>query len=204
MTRNTLDEKANPGGGELAPGSAKVINDKRYADIAAIVRSARASAVPGDRTARAEAEPVLFLEARLLDQRRYREWLPLLSSDYAYWIPGSADIEDPRIESAVNFDDRRRMIDRVALIETGSLHAQIPPSRACRIITNVEAWVVDEGRILARSNLVICEYRRGHTTMFTGSQLHELTVSGNSWAIRTRVVNLLDCDEPQGNVTFIL
>ncbi|MEX0807307.1 MAG: aromatic-ring-hydroxylating dioxygenase subunit beta [Dongiaceae bacterium] len=186
------------------PAPDRPIDQQRYADIVSAVRQVRECGTASDPAASSEASPVLFLEARLLDNRRYRQWLELLAPDYAYWIPHSADLDDPRAESGVNFDDRRRMIDRIALIETGSLHAQIPPSRATRIITNIEAWRDGADRLLVRSNLLIKEFRRSTITTFIGAQVHELAMSNGALVIRTRVLHLLDCDEPQGNVTFIL
>lgn len=186
------------------PAPDRPLDHQRYADIADAVRQVRECATASDPAASSDAGPTLFLEARLLDNRRYRQWLELLAPDYAYWIPHSTDLDDPRTESGVNFDDRRRMIDRIALIETGSLHAQIPPSRASRIITNIEAWRNGDDRLLVRSNLLIKEFRRSTITTFIGAQVHELAKNNGAWVIRTRVVHLLDCDEPQGNVTFIL
>ena len=35
-----------------------------------------------------EVEQFLYREARLLDERRFREWLELLTDDVRYWMPG--------------------------------------------------------------------------------------------------------------------
>src|SRR5689334_25419037 len=36
---------------------------------------------------RQQAEEILFEEAQLLDERRYDEWLALLTDDAIYWVP---------------------------------------------------------------------------------------------------------------------
>jgi benzoate/toluate 1,2-dioxygenase beta subunit len=150
------------------------------------------------------ASSVLFWEARLLDMRCYRDWLTLLTEDCIYWVPATPDLIDPRAESAVNFDDRRRVVDRIALIETGALHAQMPPSRTCRMISNIEAWTDGAGAIEVRSNLALWDYRKGQTTSYVGWQEHRLVERAARWLIGKKVINLLNCDQPQGNITFVL
>jgi 3-phenylpropionate/cinnamic acid dioxygenase small subunit len=164
----------------------------------------RARTGPADRMATEEAAAVIRREARLLDGRHYREWLALLSEDCIYWLASDLEKLDPRRQSAVNFDDRRRLVDRVAVIETGQLRAQDPPSRTVRSITNVEAWPGADGAIDARSNIVIWEHRRGTTERYVGWQEHQIVGAAGRWRLRKKVINLLNADQPQGNVTFIL
>lgn len=146
----------------------------------------------------------LYCEARLLDSKRYRDWLELLTADFVYWIPASPDAVDPRSEGAVNFDDRRRIIDRITLIETNIQWAQVPRSRTCRMISNIEAFPGSTGITHVRSNIAIWEYRRGQAQSYIGWQEHELVTAAEPWRIRRKFISLLDGDQPQGNNTFIL
>jgi 3-phenylpropionate/cinnamic acid dioxygenase small subunit len=148
-------------------------------------------------------ERFLFWEARLLDFRQYRHWFSLLAEDFIYWVPGSDESRDPRREASINFDDRRRMLDRIVLIETGLQLAQKPPSRTCRLVSNVEAWNVGDGRLAVRSNLIISEFRRGQPTNYIGWQEHELIKGDIHWLIRRKIIHLINSAEPQGNNTFI-
>lgn len=149
-------------------------------------------------------ERFLFWEARLLDLREYRHWFSLLAEDFIYWVPGAPDSLDPRKEASINFDDRRRILDRIVLIETGLQLAQKPPSRTCRFISNMEAWDVGQGRLAVRSNIIISEFRRGQTTNYIGWQDHELVKGDIHWLIRRKIIHLINSAEPQGNNTFIL
>lgn len=189
---------------EAATEGITSINEERYLSLMREAAEIRGRIEASDVGKRDRVDAFLFWEARLLDERRYRHWLRLLTEDCAYWVPGSPDVLDPRVESGVNFDDYRRLTDRITLIETGSLLAQIPPSRMCRIVSNIEVWPDNHDRLEVRSNIVIWEYRRGTTTRFIGSQEHQLVAREDHWAIRRKVIRLINCDEPQGNVTFIL
>ena len=182
----------------------RYVDHALYERLAAQMADARSRRGPSEFEGIERVRAFLHWEARLLDDRRYRDWLDLLTEDVGYWVPASIDALDPRAESAVNFDDRRHLIDRIALIETGALHAQIPPSRMSRNLSNVEAWEGEAGALHAHSNLTLWAYRRAEMATFVGKQEHELIPDGASWRIRKKVIMLLDCDAPQGNITFIL
>jgi 3-phenylpropionate/cinnamic acid dioxygenase small subunit len=189
---------------EAAKGERSPVDEAAYTRLMAESAAARASQAPGDTVLAGDAEQFLFWEARLLDDRDYKGWISLLASNFVYWVPSEPDAADARMQSAVNFDDRRRLLDRIALIETGSLHAQTPASRTCRMISNVEAWTAENGRIEIRSNLSVWEHRRGRTAHFIGRQEHCVIKGPDHWLAERKIIRLLDCDEPQGNVTFIL
>lgn len=192
--------QAVAGGTEDALYVTGALYDRLVSESAAM----RARTDPADRSATEQAAAILYHEARLLDGRHYRPWLDLLSEDCIYWLASDLAKLDPRRQSAVNFDDRRRLIDRIVVIETGQLRAQDPPSRTVRSITNIEAWPGGSGIIDVRSNIVIWEHRRGRTERYVGWQEHQLAGGAGRWRVRKKVINLLDADEPQGNVTFIL
>jgi 3-phenylpropionate/cinnamic acid dioxygenase small subunit len=180
------------------------VDDALYARLSADIEGARKDRGSADAALARDAELFLYREARLLDDRDYRAWIGLLASNFIYWVPSEADAADARAQSAVNFDDRRRILDRIALMETGALHAQIPPSRTCRIVSNVEAWSLPDGRIDIRSNLLVWEFRRGRTTRYVGRQEHRAVKHAGDWLMERKVIRLIDAEEPQGNVTFIL
>lgn len=143
-------------------------------------------------------------EARLLDSRHYDLWLEQYASQCAYWVPGKAAVGDPRTEPTIHFDDHRRLADRVALIQTGFLHAQTPPSRTCRMVTNIEQLSDSVEHVDIASCLTIHEYRRGSSHSYIGRQWHRLVQHNEQWQIRFRLLLLLDRDAAQGNITFIL
>jgi 3-phenylpropionate/cinnamic acid dioxygenase small subunit len=182
------------------------LDNKVYDDLAAFVSGARTDTGAADLSGadRERVEAFLYREARLLDMGHYRAWIELLAPDFIYWIPTSADASDARTGGSVNFDDRRRMIDRVTLIETSVQWAQVPRSRVCRALNNIEVFSGTAGAVRVRSVVTVWEYRARHTQCFVGWQAHELVPAGNGFLVRRKIIGLLDCDQPQGNTTFIL
>ena len=181
------------------------VNDARYERLWNLWKEARAPGAMVATTIDDEVQRVLFHEARLLDDRRYDEWLALFAAECLYWVPSRSEPGDPRFETGIYLDDRRRLLDRVAMIRTGHLHAQIPPSRTRRMLANIEQWAAADGGLRARANVVIWEYRKGEIRAYPGWQAYEIVRDpAGALALATKIVCLLDCDAPQGNYAFIL
>jgi len=181
------------------------VDDARYARLSAFLHEARSGSGREPAIASGDVPRVIIQEARMLDDRRYDEWLALFADACLYWVPSRFEPGDPRTETSIYLDDRRRMGDRVAAIRTGHFHAQTPPSRTRRMLSNIEQWTADDGSLRARANVVIWEHRKGVTRSHPGWQAYEIMRAGDGEpVIGTKVVCLLDCDAPQGNYGFIL
>ena len=84
-----------------------------------------------------EIETFLVHEARLLDERRYEDWLALFTEDGWYWVPVEEGQASPKETVSLIYDDRRLLETRVRRLTQTKLHAQEPKSRTSRIVTNV-------------------------------------------------------------------
>src|SRR5438132_13177820 len=105
-----------------------------------------------------EVEQFLYREARLLDERRFHEWLALFTDDVHYWMGARAN-RYPRSSKAISIlspnrsveDDHTRsdelsilaetketLAGRVARLETGMAWAEHLPSRTSQLISNVD------------------------------------------------------------------
>src|SRR5262249_50847346 len=67
-------------------------------------RGRRVRATPTVALTRQQAEDFLYHEARLLDERRFEEWLELFTADGLYWLPMD-DGTDPTLEPSILFAD---------------------------------------------------------------------------------------------------
>lgn len=157
----------------------------------------------GEGAVAVEVASLLHFEARLLDEKRYGEWLDLLTESCTYWIPINPDGGDPRTEWSLSLDDRRRIEDRIRWLGTGDVHGQRPPSRTRRLLTNVEGWSVAPDERRARSNFVLFEHRLDRTHQFVGAYEHRLRLASDGWRIDAKRVMLIDSDAAQANVTFV-
>lgn len=147
---------------------------------------------------------LLYLEARLLDQRRLREWLALFANDGAYWIPADIDIRDPRTTVSWEFNDRRRLEERIERLETSRAYSQMPPTRTVHALSNIEVMTAESASVNVLCNFQIQTRRGGDTTPRCGWCGYVLRHEANGWRIVLKRVNLFDADLPQSNLSFTL
>src|SRR5947199_2664689 len=87
---------------------------------------------------RSEVEDFLYQEAALLDAWKLDEWLALLTEDSTYRVPSNDRPQsDPRGTLFTIADDMPRLRSRVTRLKDRNAHAEFPPSRTRRIISNV-------------------------------------------------------------------
>ena len=107
-----------------------------------------------------EVEEFLFMEADLLDSRRYEEWLELLTDDIHYWMPvrrtttaREVDREFTEPGGVAFFDDDKRLLTmRIQRLSVGRAWAEDPPSRTRHFVTNVRILAMDGNEITVASN----------------------------------------------------
>ena len=187
----------------MGPQAASGVDDRLYQRLVDLSSAEAADRGPGHPELRPAAEQALHHEARLLDERRYRAWLERFTDDCVYWIPLDP-AGDPRTQVSYLLDDRRRMEDRIGLLETGWAHAQEPPSRTVRTVSNVEAWPLDGGDTLARCSTVVWEHRKDRLTPFASRNDYVLASLGDGWAVRYKIVRLVDCSGDVRKFSFVL
>lgn len=161
--------------------------------------------ISADQKSYREGEALIYREARILDEGRYRDWLDLFVPECLYWIPTVQGGGDPRSQVCLVFDDRRRLEDRVARLDTGYAYSQIPPSRTRRLLTNIEVLEGDSSeQMRVRSNFAIHEFRANIQRTLAGWYGHTLQRDANGWKISRKLVNLIDSDQGMENLSLVL
>src|SRR6202158_3823780 len=153
---------------------------------------------------RSEAEDLLYRAARLSADDCYQEWLAMLDENATYWIPSNGEGIDPNREISLVFDDRHRLTDRIGRLESGLAHAQNPPSKTKRLVSNVQIENVTENAATFSSGFILYELRRGKERIFAGRYEHRLHLIDGTWKIASKKVVLMNNDEVIDNLTFIV
>ena len=155
---------------------------------------------------RAEIEDFYYTEALLLDERRFPEWLDLLTDDLVYFMPLRRNVkfgqhatrENTRLGADISWfdEDKWTLTKRVEQIQTGIHWAEEPLSRVRHLITNVQIADAQPGprtprRVIAKSNFIVYQNRvENETSLFVGSRTDELQSDGESWKIARREIIL--------------
>src|SRR5438132_12056679 len=159
-----------------------------------------------------EVEQFLYREARLLDERRFHEWLELLTDDVRYWMAGRTNryprrskaiaIPDPdryveddmtkENELAIFDEDKQTLSGRVARLDTGLAWAEAPPSRSRHLITNIE---VERGEAASEvkvySNFMVYRSRaETEQDFYVGARRDVLRRVARAWKIAGRKIVL--------------
>jgi 3-phenylpropionate/cinnamic acid dioxygenase small subunit len=155
-----------------------------------------------------EVEQFLYREARLLDERRFREWLALLTDDIHYWM-GARSNRYPRTSKAIAILDPDRYVEddmtqedelaildedkqtlgaRVARLETGMAWAEDPPSRTRHLLTNIEVEPGDAAQeVKVYANFVVYRSRaETEEDFYVGARRDVLRRVGGAWKIAGR------------------
>lgn len=153
---------------------------------------------------RQQAEEILFEEARLLDTRQYDDWFAMFTDDAIYWVPCNGEGIDPNREISLVYDDHARLRDRIDRLDSGVAHAQSPPSKTCRLISNVQIQQVSTDTTAIISAFLLYELRQSRQRIFAGHYLHRLRLETDGWKIVWKKAVLVNNDEVIDNLTFIL
>jgi p-cumate 2,3-dioxygenase subunit beta len=156
---------------------------------------------------RQEVEDFLFEEAALLDEWRLDEWLQLLTEDATYRVPSNdRPNADPRRTLFTVADNRERIDARVVRLKDPNAHAEYPPSRTRRLISNVRIVGRDSDSVRVEANFVVYRFRRDERIReYVGRYRYELRTAGGRLRIAKREA-LIDAMElgSLGSVSFIL
>ena len=107
-------------------------------------------------------EDFLYHEAAVLDAWDLDGWLGLLCDDARYLIPPN-DVPDgdPDTTLFIIADDIDRIRGRVKRLKSRDAHAEFPPSRTRRLITNVRILEQDATEVTVTANFSVHRFRRG-------------------------------------------
>jgi len=155
-----------------------------------------------------EVEQFLYREARMLDDRRFHEWLTLFTDDVRYWMAARTNrypksskaiaILDPDryVEDDVGREDELAILDetketlsgRVARLDTGMAWAEDPPSRTRHMVSNIEVEAGDvESELRVYSNFIVYRSRaETEQDFYVGARQDVLRRVDSEWKIAHR------------------
>lgn len=145
-------------------------------------------------------ETFLYHECRLLDDRRFKEWLELFEPDGHYWVPMGWGQANPHDHVSLVYEGLDLLTLRINRLLHNRTTSQFPPSRTLHQIGNIEIESANGDALAVRSALTYVEYRRNEQQLFAGIARHDLVAQGDSFRIREKRVDLLNCDADIGHL----
>ena len=136
-------------------------------------------------------------EARLLDEKKWDDWLSLYDPEAEYWLPAMGDdgelIQDPQREiSLIYYPNRAGLEDRVFRIRTGMSSASTPEIRTLHMFTLLSTEQVGNS-VNARSSWITNSIREDHVIVYRGWSDYDLVAAGSdSWSIKKKKTVIMD------------
>lgn len=143
-----------------------------------------------------EIEQFLYKEASFLDRPDLDSWCDLYTDDGTYWMPAIEDQEDPQNHISLFYDDRVIMEVRRRNFQHPRAASKDYKVRASHIISNVQVTELDEksGNCTVTSNFHCYLYYLDKQTPYAGKYTHELIRDRDSYKIKHKRVDLINCD----------
>ena len=146
-----------------------------------------------------EAADFVVREARLLDERRWDEWLALFSDDGRYWVPlaGSAQAEGDA-HNALADEDRLLLALRIERLKNPRAHSQRPPSRCQHVLQASRIQRAEAGTFELRTPFLYVESQgEREPLLLAGTARHTLVRdAAGALKMRCKRVDLLDAGRP--------
>jgi N,N-dimethyl phenylurea N-demethylase beta subunit len=112
------------------------------------------------------AQEFLATEAKLLDERRFRDWFELLADDIVYHVPlrqARMKFEDEVPPGAYRLLDSKAHIEtRIKRLESGAAWAETPPSRTLRLVGSLIVETTDRADVIVAESAMLMYRQRGH------------------------------------------
>ena len=146
-----------------------------------------------------EVSAFVYAEARLLDERRFDEWLALFAEDGVYWVPASPDQSSPDHALSLYYERKALLALRVARLREPSLHAHNPMVRTHHHCAAVEVSPGTETAVdyAVHASLIVAEWRNDEARWFAGRVSLKVRRSAGGLSIVMKRVDLINCDAPQ-------
>ena len=154
----------------------------------------------------AAAEAFLFHEADLLERWRLDDWHGLFLSDGRYEIPALDDPEgDAGSSQFFVADDAELLAARITRLKSRNAHAENPPSRTHRMISNVTVGDgPDDDSVRVGANFIVHRLRDGQIDVFCGWYRHVVVPTDAGPRFRLRRVIIASERLRQGRLSFVL
>ncbi|MGE4372494.1 MAG: 3-phenylpropionate/cinnamic acid dioxygenase subunit beta [Xanthobacter sp.] len=161
-----------------------------------------------------EVEQFLYLEAALLDERRFREWIDLMAEDVSYVLNTNtlAQSRDRRRgqrppTTYIFNEDKYQLERRIARLETGMAWAEEPASRTRHFVSNVRILAVNGDELELSCNYMVhraSKARDHHTFIGTRRDRLRRAKTAGGWEIFGRDLELDEFTLMSSNISILL
>lgn len=138
----------------------------------------------------------VYLENRLLDERRFNEWYDLFAEDGLYWVPARPDQQDYETEASIALESKLLLKVRIDRLSHARAHSLSPQVRSLRVVQKPYVASGEKGADLhaVSCNLFYIE-TQGADQLTLGAKVdYQLRDTAGQWKIVQKRVQILNAD----------
>jgi 3-phenylpropionate/cinnamic acid dioxygenase small subunit len=145
-------------------------------------------------------------EARLIDERKFPDWLALFADDAVYWMPLEWDQEEENLTTSLLYEDMLLLRTRVQRLEGQRTFSQKPKSRCQHLLQAPQVDGIDHDANLYRTYTPFhyAETRFDEQVILAGWARHQLSVIDGNLKIRKKRIDIVNCDAPHRNIQLFV
>lgn len=145
-------------------------------------------------------------EARLIDERKFLDWLALFAEDGIYWMPLEWDQEEEHLTTSLLYEDMLLLRTRVQRLEGERTFSQKPKSRCQHLLQTPQIDNIDHDGNTYKTYTPFhyAETRFDEQVILAGWARHTLSVVDGTLKIRKKRVDIVNCDAPHRNIQLFV
>jgi 3-phenylpropionate/cinnamic acid dioxygenase small subunit len=166
-----------------------------------------------DTGVRARLQDFLMAESAALDERRYQDWLGMLTDDFVYGVPVPVSREDPGLPQHAEglylaHESKSFLSMRFSRVESDYAWAERPAAFLRHFVSNVrvlgDGGVDGAGRWTVASNVLVARSRLPEPTSLSSAGRHDVIVETvDGLRLQHRTV-YLDSELPTDSQTSVI
>jgi 3-phenylpropionate/cinnamic acid dioxygenase small subunit len=160
----------------------------------------------------ASAIELVYLEARLIDEKRFDEWYELFTDDALYWMPLGRDQPPGAGHTSLFYEDKLLLKVRIERLRHPNAFSQQQPSHCQHILQQpaVEGGdtstgtPVSSGTCVVRTPFLYAEAQLDTQLVLAGVVYHHLIRRAECWRIQMKKIELLNREAALPSIQLLL
>jgi 3-phenylpropionate/cinnamic acid dioxygenase small subunit len=134
----------------------------------------------------------VYQEARLIDEKRFDEWLDLFTEDGLYYMPLTRDQPEGRTHNSLYYDDRLLLSVRIERLRRPSAYSQGEPSWCQHVLQAPHVESISADVAVLRTPYLYAESQGDRQDIYAAVAWHHLTTHGGPLKMRMKKIDLLN------------
>jgi len=151
-----------------------------------------------------DAAEFIWQEADLLDARDYAAWLRLWTGDGLYIVPIEREAVDHAAVLNLVYDDAAMREARVKRLVSGLSISAMSAARTVRTLSRFVRVEAEPDVLEVRCAQHIAEYKRDGSRVVAADVTYRLVRRDGTLALDRKIVRLIDSDEPQHGIGYLM